>query len=136
LFLQALFMIARPLPTMSTIAPRTINKGVFMWTTSGAAAPQPYWPLNYPDSNERTMNAPEPSHQPLAHLLRNRFYIGEVAFKDEVLKGEQQPILDRDLFDAVQAKLDEQSTNRRARRTRSDRIGGSRAGRRDRGSGC
>jgi site-specific DNA recombinase len=59
---------------------------------------------------------------PLAHLLRNRFYIGEVAFKDEVLKGEQQPILDRDLFDAVQAKLDEQSTNRRARRTRSEAL--------------
>jgi hypothetical protein len=32
-------MIARPLPGMSTIAPRTINKGVFVWTTSGAAAP-------------------------------------------------------------------------------------------------
>ena len=26
---------------------------------------------------------------PLAHLLRNRFYIGEVAFKGEVLQGEQ-----------------------------------------------
>ena len=26
---------------------------------------------------------------PLAHLLRNRFYIGEVAFKGEILKGEQ-----------------------------------------------
>jgi DNA invertase Pin-like site-specific DNA recombinase len=28
---------------------------------------------------------------PLAYLLRNRFYIGEVAFKGEVLKGEQPP---------------------------------------------
>src|SRR4051812_35171285 len=26
---------------------------------------------------------------PLAHLLRNRFYIGEVPFKGEILKGEQ-----------------------------------------------
>src|SRR3989440_12655440 len=34
---------------------------------------------------------------PLAHLLRNRFYIGEVSFKGEVLKGEQVPIVDRDL---------------------------------------
>src|SRR5246500_2119330 len=42
---------------------------------------------------------------PLAHLLRNRFYIGEVTFKGEVLQGEQPRILDRDLFDAVQAKL-------------------------------
>jgi hypothetical protein len=29
----------------------------------------------------------------LAHLLRNRFYIGEVAFKGEVLKGEQPAIV-------------------------------------------
>ena len=28
---------------------------------------------------------------PLAHLLRNRFYTGEVAFKGEVLAGEQPP---------------------------------------------
>src|SRR5262244_2980891 len=42
---------------------------------------------------------------PLAHLLRNRFYIGEVAFKGEVLRGEQIAIVDRELFDAVQAKL-------------------------------
>ena len=28
--------------------------------------PPAYWPLNYPDSNERTMNAPEPSHRPNA----------------------------------------------------------------------
>src|SRR5256885_11099829 len=42
---------------------------------------------------------------PLAHFLRNRFYIGEVAFKGEVLPGEQPAILVRDLFDAVQATL-------------------------------
>ena len=48
---------------------------------------------------------------PLAHLLRNRFYIGEVLFKGEILPGEQPPILDRSLFDAVQAKLSDQMTN-------------------------
>jgi len=42
---------------------------------------------------------------PLAHLLRNRFYIGEVVYKGAVHLGEQEPILDRALFDAVQAKL-------------------------------
>jgi hypothetical protein len=26
--------------------------------------PPAYWPLNYPDSNQRTMIAPEPSHHP------------------------------------------------------------------------
>ena len=48
---------------------------------------------------------------PLAHFLRNRFYIGEVVFKGEVLPGEQPAILDRDLFDAVQAKLNDHRNN-------------------------
>jgi hypothetical protein len=30
-----------------------------------------------------------PPRGPLAHLLRNRFYIGDVPFKGEILKGEQ-----------------------------------------------
>jgi site-specific DNA recombinase len=51
---------------------------------------------------------------PLAHLLRNRFYIGEVAFKGEILSGAQPTILDRDLFDAVQAKLNAQRNNHTA----------------------
>ena len=34
---------------------------------------------------------------PLAYLLRNRFYIGEVTFKGEVLKGEQTPIVEERL---------------------------------------
>ena len=42
---------------------------------------------------------------PLAHLLKNRFYIGEVVYRGEVLRGEHEPILSRDLFDAVQEKL-------------------------------
>jgi site-specific DNA recombinase len=58
----------------------------------------------------------------LAHLLRNRFYIGEVAFKGEVLKGEQPAILDEDLFEAVQAKLDEQVNNQKAKWTKSEGL--------------
>ena len=58
----------------------------------------------------------------LAHLLRNRFYVGEVEFKGEVFKGEQPAILDRDLFDAVQAKLDEQANNHKATRTNSEGL--------------
>ena len=53
---------------------------------------------------------------PLAYLLHNRFYIGEVAFKGEILRGEQPPIIDRALFDAVQAKLNEQATNHKTSR--------------------
>ena len=59
---------------------------------------------------------------PLAYLLRNRFYIGEVVFKGEVFPGEQPAILDRDLFDAVQAKLNDQRNNHTAPRAKSESI--------------
>jgi site-specific DNA recombinase len=59
---------------------------------------------------------------PLAHLLRNRFYIGEVAFKGEILKGEQIAIVDRELFDAVQARLDAQINRRKTARTNSEAL--------------
>jgi DNA invertase Pin-like site-specific DNA recombinase len=41
----------------------------------------------------------------LSYLLRNRFYIGEVKYRGEILPGEQPPLLDRALFEAVQQKL-------------------------------
>ena len=59
---------------------------------------------------------------PLAHLLRNRFYIGEVVFKGETLPGEQAAIIDRKLFDAVQAKLDGQLRSYKQSRTSSEAI--------------
>src|SRR6202522_915492 len=59
---------------------------------------------------------------PLAYLLRNRFYIGEVAFKGEVLAGEQRGIIDRGLFDAVQAKLNEQANNHMPVRAKSGSL--------------
>jgi DNA invertase Pin-like site-specific DNA recombinase len=59
---------------------------------------------------------------PLAHLLRNRFYIGEVSYKGEVLPGEQPAILDRGLFDLVQAKLDQQRSNQTTARNASDAV--------------
>ena len=57
---------------------------------------------------------------PLSYLLRNRFYIGEVVYKGEILPGEQPPILDRDLFNAVQAKLAEQQNNHIRTRAKSE----------------
>ena len=59
---------------------------------------------------------------PLAYLLRNRFYIGEIHFKGEALQGEQPAILDRDLFEAVQVKLSEQATNHTAARMQSSAL--------------
>jgi len=52
---------------------------------------------------------------PLAHLLKNRFYIGEVVYRGEVLRGEHEPILNRDLFDAVQEKLAANAVARQVR---------------------
>ena len=53
---------------------------------------------------------------PLAHLLQNRFYVGEIAYRGEIYPGEHEPILDRDLFDAVQARLAEGAVKRKLTR--------------------
>src|SRR3984893_14038934 len=58
----------------------------------------------------------------LAHVLRNRFYIGEVVFKGEVLAGAQPAIVNRTLFDEVQAKLSEQLNNHMATRMKSEAL--------------
>jgi DNA invertase Pin-like site-specific DNA recombinase len=58
----------------------------------------------------------------LFYLLRNRFYIGEVKYKDEILPGEQPAIMDRVLFDAVQQKLTNQWTTRSTLRNASDHL--------------
>ncbi|MGZ9103757.1 MAG: recombinase family protein, partial [Rhodoplanes sp.] len=52
---------------------------------------------------------------PLAHLLRNRFYVGEVVYRGHVHVGEHDAIVDRDLFEAVQAKLAAGAAARRVR---------------------
>jgi hypothetical protein len=52
---------------------------------------------------------------PLNYLLGNRLYLGEINHRDQSYPGEHEPILDTTLFDAVQAKLDE---NRRGTRER------------------
>ena len=56
---------------------------------------------------------------PLFYILRNRFYIAEVRYKNEIFPGPQPPLLDRELFEAVQAKLTEQWSHRTATRNKS-----------------
>jgi site-specific DNA recombinase len=51
----------------------------------------------------------------LAHLLKNRFYIGEVVYRGATHRGEHEPILDRELFEAVQAKLVANTVTRQVR---------------------
>ena len=75
-----------------------------------------------PLSTGRTIGGIPFTRGPLAHFLRNRFYIGEVRFKGEVFPGEQQPILDRKLFDAVQAKLDQQRVSHSEARHSTDSV--------------
>src|SRR5207253_681356 len=59
---------------------------------------------------------------PLSYLLRNRFYIGEVAYKDEILPGSQTPIVTRKLFEAVQVKLAEQQNNHVRTRSKTEAL--------------
>src|SRR3954470_21801955 len=56
---------------------------------------------------------------PLFYILRNRFYVGEVNFKGEILPGPQPGLLERELFDAVQSKLTEQWSHRTVSRAKS-----------------
>ena len=59
---------------------------------------------------------------PLAHLLKNRIYIGEIVHKGESYPGEQKPIVDVSLFEAVQAKLAANLNNHHAKRAGSDAL--------------
>src|ERR1700681_1938739 len=58
----------------------------------------------------------------LYYLLGNHFYIGEVKYKNEILPGEQPPIMDRALFDAVRQKSLAQWSHRTVVRNKSDQL--------------
>jgi site-specific DNA recombinase len=58
----------------------------------------------------------------LYYLLSNRFYIGEVKYKNEILPGEQPPIMDRALFEAVRQKSLAQWSHRTIVRNKSDQL--------------
>src|SRR5258706_161415 len=53
---------------------------------------------------------------------KNRFYIGEVKYKGEILPGEQPAIMERQLFDAVQRKLTDQWSHRNHAKSKSDHL--------------
>jgi site-specific DNA recombinase len=58
----------------------------------------------------------------LYYLLCNHFYIGEVKYKNEILPGEQPPILDRALFEAVRKKALAQWSHRTLARRKSNHL--------------
>src|SRR5665213_2243915 len=58
----------------------------------------------------------------LYYLLGNHFYIGEVKYKNEILPGEQPPIMDRALFEAVRQKSLAQWSHRTVTRSKADHL--------------
>ena len=58
----------------------------------------------------------------LYYLLSNHFYIGEVKYKNEILPGEQPPIMDRTLFEAVRAKSLDHWSHRTTVRNKADHL--------------
>src|SRR3984957_8782550 len=56
----------------------------------------------------------------LYYVLSNHFYIGEVKYKNEILPGEQPPIMDRALFEAIRQKSLAQWSHHTVVRNKSD----------------
>ena len=59
---------------------------------------------------------------PLAYLLRNRMYLGEINHGAKSYPGEHPAIIDRAIFDAVQDRLTAQATASDYRRSSSDAL--------------
>ncbi len=51
----------------------------------------------------------------IAHMLKNPLYVGLIRFKADLHRGQHEPIIPKEFFDAVQAALDEQSPGEEAR---------------------
>jgi len=58
----------------------------------------------------------------LSYFLRNRFFIGEVKYRGEILSGVQPAILDKALFEAVQQKLSAHQSHKTLTRQKSDHL--------------
>jgi len=56
------------------------------------------------------------TYGPLAYLLKNRTYLGEIGYAGSWFVGEHEPIIDRNLFDRVQRLLKANSEGRTGRR--------------------
>ena len=73
-------------------------------------------------ANGRTVAAERFMVGPLAHLLKNRFYIGEVVYQGETNPGEHEPILERELFEAVQSRMADKKVLRQQARAQSPAL--------------
>ena len=59
---------------------------------------------------------------PLAYVLKNRLYLGELNHKNKSYPGEHEAIIAQDLFDAVQKKLAENLNRRDTRRSSTEAL--------------
>ena len=66
-----------------------------------------------PLSNGRTRGGGPFGKGALAYLLRNRCYVGEIAHRGEIHPADHEPIIEKQVFDAVQAKLQENKIARK-----------------------
>ena len=73
-------------------------------------------------SSGRAIGGRALTNGPLAHMLRNRMYLGEINHRDKSYRGEHAPIIDPSLFEAVQTKLTENRQERRRRRQSSNAL--------------
>ena len=73
-------------------------------------------------SSGRAIGGRALTNGPLAYMLRNRMYLGEINHRDKSYPGEHAPIIDEKLFEAVQAKLTENRQGRRLRRQSSNAL--------------
>lgn len=73
-------------------------------------------------ANGRVRGGRRFSPGPLFYLLKNRLYVGEIAYRGEIHSGEHKPILDRALFEAVQEKLKDGAVAYHIRHSRSPAI--------------
>ena len=73
-------------------------------------------------SSGRAIGGRALTNGPLAYMLRNRMYVGEINHRDKSYPGEHAPIIDPRLFEAVQTKLTENRQGRRLRRQSSNAL--------------
>jgi site-specific DNA recombinase len=73
-------------------------------------------------SSGRTIGGRALTNGPLAYMLRNRMYLGEINHRDKSYPGEHVPIIDPRLFEAIQTKLTENRQGRRLRRQSSNAL--------------
>jgi DNA invertase Pin-like site-specific DNA recombinase len=72
--------------------------------------------------NRRGSGGRRMSYGPLAYLLKNRTYLGEIGHKGQWFAGEQEPIIDQATFDEVQELMKANSVARRQRRSENGAL--------------